>query len=75
MPMIGFSGPRLTPPASIRTSASASPGSTRSGSGSATSSRVAGSGPACPGTYRTTSPISRPVAVSTPMIHTAESDV
>ena len=76
MPMIGFSGPRLTPPASISTSASASPGRhpQRQRRGDQLE-RSPGPGPACPGTYRTTSPTSRPVAVSTPMIHSAESDV
>ena len=41
--MIGFSGPRLTPPASIKTRAAARPGSARPGSGSDTRPVVAGS--------------------------------
>ena len=45
MAMMGFSGPRLTPPARARSVTTASPGSVRSGSGGATSSVVAESGP------------------------------
>lgn len=44
--MIGFSGPRLGPPASISAVATSSPGSTYGGSGSLSSPTVAGSGPA-----------------------------
>src|SRR6185503_9323130 len=60
--MIGFSGPRLTPPASVISTATASPGSTDAGSGGAASSVVAGSGPACPGMNVTTSPAASPTA-------------
>lgn len=67
--MIGFSGPRLTPPARPRTRASARPGRARSGSGAATSSDVAGSMPACPGAHRTVAPTSSPVTVSTRTVH------
>ena len=71
---IGFSGPRLTPLASVITSATARPGSTARGSGGAASSVVAGSGPAWPGTKVTTSPTTRPVSVKTPRIQPGESD-
>ena len=71
-PMIGFSGPRLTPPASIRINASNRLGSTDSGSGASTSPSVAGSGPAWPGTFHTTRPTATPVSVSTSRIHSGE---
>ena len=45
MAMIGFSGPRLTPPARPRRVTSASPGRTFSGSGGPMSSVVTLSGP------------------------------
>ena len=70
MPMIGFSGPRLTPPASMRISATARPGQddrlqrcgdeARASRGPARRDRAA---------YRTTSPISRPVTVSMMIVH------
>lgn len=63
--VMGFSGPRLTPPASPRIAASSRLGTTLAGSGGSTSPIVAGSGPACPYTFHTTSPTARPVAVST----------
>ena len=44
--VIGFSGPRLTPPASARTVTTSSPGMTSGGMGGSTSPVVAGSGPA-----------------------------
>ncbi len=70
--MIGFSGPRLGPPASISPVASTSPGSTSGGSTGAFRPTVAGSGPACPGTFHTTSPTASPVAVSITNIHSTE---
>lgn len=70
--MIGFSGPRLGPPASTSAVTSTSPGSTASGSTGASRPVVAGSGPACPGTFHTTSPTATPVAVSTANIHATE---
>src|SRR5262245_51532866 len=66
--VIGFSGPRLTPPASANTAASKRPGRIRGAIGGSTRPRVAGSGPAWPGTYRTTRPTARPVTVRTPRI-------
>ena len=50
--MIGFSGPRLTPPARLSTVTTARPGSTRSRRGGEISSVVAESGPPWPGKYR-----------------------
>lgn len=70
--MIGFSGPRLGPPASIRALASSSPGSTTGASTGASRPVVAGSGPACPGAFHTTSPTAIPVATSTTNIHSTE---
>lgn len=70
--MMGFSGPRLGPPASISMAATSSPGSTPGATGAAVRPSVAGSGPACPGTLHTTSPTRTPVAVSTTSIHTTE---
>ncbi len=70
--MIGFSGPRLTPPASVIRTATASPGSTEARSGGAVSSVVAGSGPAWPGTNVTTSPAARPTAVSIPIVQAGD---
>ena len=70
--MIGFSGPRLTPPARVIRTARASPGSTEARSGGAVSSVVAGSGPAGPGTNVTTSPAARPTAVSIPMVQAGD---
>jgi hypothetical protein len=64
MPMIGFSGPRLTPKASVTMSASATPGSTAAGNGGSARPTVAGSGPACPGTNVTISPVRMPATVS-----------
>ena len=49
MAVIGFSGPRLTPPARPTISANPSPGRAESGSGMPISDSVAGSGPAWPG--------------------------
>ncbi len=70
--MIGFSGPRLGPPASTNAVASSSPGSTPSGSTGASRPVVAGSGPAWPGAFHTTSPTATPVATSTTNIHRTE---
>ncbi len=70
--MIGFSGPRLGPPASISAVARTSPGSTLGGSARASRPVVAGSGPACPGTFHTTSPTAMPVAVSMMSIQRTE---
>ncbi len=74
-PMIGFSGPRLTPPASVTTMARASPGRTISGCGGSTSPAVAGSGPAWPGTNVRISPVASPAAVSTPKIQIGSAPV
>ena len=67
--MIGFSGPRLTPPARLRTVTSASPGSTRSRSGGAMSSVVARIGPAVAGQEPKSDPTARPVSVRIRTIH------
>ena len=67
--MIGFSGPRLTPPARLSTVTTASPGSTRSRSGGEISSVVAESGPPWPGRYRSPMPTARPVRVRISTIH------
>ena len=67
--MTGFSGPRLTPPASARIVTSASPGSALTGIGGGVSSVVAESGPPCPGTRVSASPTASPVVVSTSTIH------
>ena len=67
--MIGFSGPRLTPPARPSRVTSARPGSVRSGKGLPMSSVVAESGPPCPGRTCSAMPIASPVTVSTRMIH------
>ncbi|MNT83266.1 hypothetical protein D3C72_2231080 [compost metagenome] len=49
MAVIGFSGPRLTPPTRPTISASARPGTADKGRGMPISDSVAGSGPAWPG--------------------------
>ena len=66
--MIGFSGPRLTPPARPRMSVMATPGSAMSLSGFDTSSVAAGSGPAWPGASHTVTPTAMPVSVRIAMI-------
>ncbi len=70
--MIGFSGPRLTPPASASVLATSRPGMTGGASGEPWSPVEAGSGPACPGTFQTTSPTATPVTVSTVIIQREE---
>ncbi len=67
--MIGFSGPRLTPPARPSSVTTASPGSTRSFRGAPMSSVVTLSGPPWPGSTHRAMPTARPVTVSTRMIH------
>ncbi len=67
--VIGFSGPKLTPPAMPRTSTRARLGSTRSGCGVSSRSRVAGSGPAWPGSFHTSIPATAPVRVRMVKIH------
>ncbi len=70
--MIGFSGPRLTPPASPNTLATRRPGTTAGANGAPPSPSAAGSGPAWPGNFHTTSPTAMPVAVSMLIIHREE---
>ena len=73
--MMGFSGPRLTPPASPMMSAIATPGSAYNLSGAETSSVVAGSVPPWPGMSHTVTPTATPVAVRTAMIQKVPSEV
>ena len=69
MAMMGFSGPRLTPPARLRTTARVRLGSMLTGSGGAVRSVVAESRPPWPGSFQTTSPTAAPVSVNTRKIH------
>ena len=67
--MIGFSGPRLTPPARLEHGHHGEPGSTAGASGGAMSSVVAESGPPWPGATTARCPRQVPVRVRISTIH------